>query len=96
MKIQLPLLAALLALLAGPIMAANWDLVWSDEFDHPGHPDPAKWNYEEGFVRNHESQYYTRGRLENARVEGGNLVIECRKEHFQPEGHPRWNIPPPA
>jgi beta-glucanase (GH16 family) len=43
--------------------------------------------YEEGFVRNGESQYYTRERLENARVENGMLVIECRKEHFQPAHH---------
>jgi len=60
----------------------GWKLVWADEFDRDGAPDPAKWTYEEGFVRNRESQYYTRARLENARVEHGVLVIESRKERY--------------
>lgn len=29
-------------------------LVWSDEFDYEGLPDPSKWDYEEGFIRNKE------------------------------------------
>jgi beta-glucanase (GH16 family) len=67
------------------VSAGEWQLVWSDEFNHQGLPDKTKWDYEVGFVRNHESQYYTRERQENARVENGNLVIECKKEHLQPE-----------
>lgn len=63
--------------------ASDWKLVWSDEFDKPGLPDPAKWNFEEGFIRNNEAQYYTRARVENARVENGMLVIEARKEQFR-------------
>jgi beta-glucanase (GH16 family) len=61
----------------------QWKLVWADEFDYKGLPDPNKWGYEVGFVRNNESQYYTRARLENARVEGGMLVIEGRRETYQ-------------
>ncbi|MDR1936897.1 MAG: glycoside hydrolase family 16 protein, partial [Tannerellaceae bacterium] len=57
--------------------------VWSDEFEYSGLPDPQKWNYEEGMIRNGEAQYYTRSRLENARVENGELVITARKETFQ-------------
>jgi len=34
--------------------AGAWKLVWSDEFDQPGRPDPARWTYETGFVRNQE------------------------------------------
>jgi beta-glucanase (GH16 family) len=45
-----------------------------------GHPDPAKWGYEEGYVRHNELQYYTANRLENARADGEHLVIELRKE----------------
>ena len=60
--------------------AGEWQLIWSDEFDYNGLPDSSKWNYEEGFVRNEESQYYTRARWENARVEKGILIIEARKE----------------
>lgn len=58
-------------------------LAWSDEFSYTGLPDPAKWGYEKGGgIRNDEWQYYTKERLENARVEGGNLVIEARKELY--------------
>lgn len=78
---------ALLILTFNHVEAKDWKLVWADEFNYQGLPDPAKWGYEEGFVRNHENQYYTRARLENARVENGNLVIECRKEHFTPANH---------
>ena len=62
--------------------ADDWQLTWSDEFDYEGLPDPTKWGYEEGFVRNHEAQFYTKERRENARVEHGMLIIEARKEHW--------------
>jgi beta-glucanase (GH16 family) len=65
---------------------SSWKLVWSDEFDKPGAPDPDKWNYEVGMLRNHESQYYTDDRRENVRVEDGCLVIEARKEPFTENG----------
>ncbi len=65
---------------------AGWELVWADEFDYEGLPDPAKWTYETGFVRNQEKQYYTQARRENARVEGGVLIIEGRKERLQKDG----------
>ncbi len=71
----------LLASLSGS--AADWSLVWLDEFDKPGLPDPARWGYETGFIRNGERQVYTKARPENARVENGHLVIEARKEHFK-------------
>jgi len=65
---------------------ADYHLVWSDEFSQEpdGLPDPAKWSYEEGFVRNNESQYYTKARKENARIEKGQLIIEARKEDYTP------------
>jgi beta-glucanase (GH16 family) len=63
--------------------SGDWKLVWSDEFDQPGLPNPARWTYETGFIRNNEAQYYTKERLENARVENGMLVIEGRKEKFK-------------
>jgi len=61
----------------------GWTLVWSDEFDYEGPPDPSRWTYEVGFIRNQELQYYTSNRLENARVENGVLVIEARKGRFR-------------
>lgn len=74
---------------ADPVAAdkPGWKLVWSDEFAQPGLPDPAKWNYEKGFIRNGELQYYTVGRAENARVENGHLVIEGRRERFENPDH---------
>ena len=59
------------------------NLIWSDEFEYAGLPDPAKWNYEEGMIRNNEAQYYTRTRLENAKVENGVLTITARKENYR-------------
>jgi beta-glucanase (GH16 family) len=78
---------ALFIVTANRVEATDWNMVWADEFNYQGLPDQTKWDYEVGFVRNHESQYYTRSRLENARVEEGNLVIECRKESFTPANH---------
>jgi beta-glucanase (GH16 family) len=60
-------------------------LVWSDEFNYSGLPDPSKWNYDVGGHGwgNNELQYYTPGRRENARVENGHLVIEARREKWE-------------
>jgi len=57
-------------------------LIWSDEFNYNGLPDPSKWSYEQGFVRNREPQYYTKERPENAVVTDGNLVITARREDY--------------
>jgi beta-glucanase (GH16 family) len=65
-------------------------LAWSDEFNYSGLPDPAKWNYEEGYVRNKELQYYTKERKENAVVENGFLVLTVRNDSLMVDGklHP--------
>jgi beta-glucanase (GH16 family) len=54
-----------------------YKLVWSDEFNRDGRPDPAKWTYETGFVRNQEVQWY---QPENAWCENGLLIVEARRE----------------
>ncbi len=79
--------AGLLLVMLTRVHAQEWKLVWSDEFDSPGLPDSSKWDYEVGFIRNNERQYYTRERRENARVEAGNLILECRKEPYTPANH---------
>lgn len=66
---------------------AGWTLAWSDEFSVDGLPDAAKWDYDTernavGWFNN-ELQYYARSRLENARVEGGRLIITARKEDLR-------------
>lgn len=55
----------------------GYELVWSDEFEKDGAPDTTKWNYEKGFVRNEELQWY---QPENAICKKGLLVIEGRRE----------------
>ena len=52
-------------------------LVWSDEFNTDGAPDESKWNFEIGFVRNQELQYYQK---KNAFCQDGMLIIEARRE----------------
>lgn len=75
-------LAAVLAL-AGAAHAQDWQLVWADEFDAAGAPDPSRWAYDigGGGWGNEERQFYT-DRPENVRVEDGALVIEAREESF--------------
>ncbi len=61
--------------------ALTYDMVWNDEFEVDGAPDPMKWSYETGGHGwgNQELQYYTDG--ENVEVKDGKLVIEVRKEN---------------
>lgn len=54
----------------------GYRLVWHDEFNGEGRLSDD-WSYEKGFVRNHELQWYQQ---DNARLSGGCLVIEGRKE----------------
>ena len=55
----------------------GYTLAWADEFNQEGKPDSTNWNYERGFVRNEELQWY---QPENATCKNGLLVIEARKE----------------
>jgi beta-glucanase (GH16 family) len=62
----------------------DYTLVWSDEFDANGPPDPNKWGYDtywnpQGWW-NEELQYYADARAKNARVENGRLIIEAHRE----------------
>lgn len=58
----------------------GYTLVWHDEFDIDGRPNPLHWSYETGFVRNNELQWY---QPENAYIKEGKLVIEGRKEKVE-------------
>jgi beta-glucanase (GH16 family) len=64
---------------------AGYQLVWSDEFDTAGPPDPKNWTYERGFVRNDELQWYQE---QNAVCRDGMLVIEARRERV---ANPRFD-----
>lgn len=59
----------------------DYQLVWSDEFNYEGTPDPVKWNYDLGNHQwaNRELQAYT-NRPDNVTVRDGRLIITARKE----------------
>jgi len=86
-----PLFAAMTSSLAGEPASdaaaappAGYRLVWADEFDTDGLPDPSRWSYDTMSNRsgwaNEERQYYAAARHENSRVENGVLIIEARRE----------------
>ncbi|WP_069661275.1 glycoside hydrolase family 16 protein [Arcticibacter eurypsychrophilus] len=55
----------------------GYKLMWADEFNKDGAPNPKNWKFEQGFQRNNELQWY---QFQNAWCERGVLVIEARKE----------------
>lgn len=55
----------------------DYHLVWSDEFNSDGNPNENNWNYELGFIRNEEDQWYQK---ENAICKDGYLIIQAKKE----------------
>jgi len=58
-------------------------LVWHDEFDRDGFPDTSSWTYDTGYIRNHEMQYYTAFRKQNAWIENGFLQITARRDSLK-------------
>ena len=62
---------------------SGWTLAWSDEFNGPdgSAPDSSKWTYDLGGKGwgNQELECYT-NRLQNAQIQGGNLVIAVQQE----------------
>jgi len=62
-----------------PPTYAGIKLVFSEEFNYTGKPDSTIWNYEKGFVRNHELQWY---QPDNANVQNGRLLIEGKRTNF--------------
>ncbi len=64
-------------------------LVWSDEFEVAGAPDPGKWGYDLGNNNgwgNGELEYYT-NRTDNAVVSNGTLKINAKKETYNGFGY---------
>jgi beta-glucanase (GH16 family) len=66
-------------------VAVGLSLIFSDEFDVNGAPDPAKWGYDigtgSGGWGNNEQQYYT-NRSDNVIVQNGLLKITLKKENY--------------
>ena len=75
----------------------GWRLVWHDEFRGARCPDPEIWNFEHGFVRNQELQWYQPG---NAFCSRGMLDIRARREerpnpNYTPDGA-NWQTSRPS
>ncbi len=74
----------------GQEMNDGYKLVWQDEFEKDGAP-AEHWDYERGFVRNKELQWY---QPQNAIVKDGYLIIEGRRETvlnpFYQKGAKNW------
>ena len=64
-------------LLVIPIPKGYSRLVFQEEFNYSGLPDPNKWGYEVGFVRGSEMQWYSDARIKNTFVDNGHLTIRC-------------------
>ena len=64
-------------------VVTKFDLVFEDNFDVDGTPDPHKWTYDLGGNGwgNNELQNYT-DRPENVMVQDGHLIITARAESF--------------
>lgn len=64
--------------------SSPWTLVWSDEFDYTGLPDPDKWSYDtEGNAwdwGNNEAQHYTESNEQNVFVSEGAMRITAIKK----------------
>jgi beta-glucanase (GH16 family) len=69
---------------SNPALIKGMNLVWSEEFNYEGKPDPASWKFEHGFVRNQELQWYQEA---NADCTGGVLKIEGRRENVSNPGY---------
>jgi len=54
-------------------------LVFNEEFNYEGAPNPEIWSFETGFKRNEELQWY---QSKNANCKNGCLIIEGKKENF--------------
>ena len=74
------------------VRPADAKLVWSDEFDVDGLPDPKRWAYDTARNKqgwhNEEKQYYANARPQNVRVEGGRLIITATAERLADKPDP--------
>lgn len=80
------LLFSICILFASNSFSEKYKMIWSDEFNGKGGLDSKKWDYELGYVRNNELQYYTK-ELKNICQKNGNLEITVVKEPNVIMGH---------
>ena len=68
----------------------GYTLIWSDEFDYEGTPNPEKWHHQTEFPVgnswfNGELQHYT-DEKENSFVENGVLKLVAKRENYSDQG----------
>jgi beta-glucanase (GH16 family) len=66
--------------LSAPKQIKGYNLVWNDEFNENGKPNPTYWNFEDGFKRNNELQWYQE---ESAVCKDGILTITADRERVK-------------
>ncbi|MDE6135239.1 MAG: family 16 glycosylhydrolase, partial [Muribaculaceae bacterium] len=67
----------------------GYRLVFAQEFSTDGTPDHDIWNFEEGFKRNNEDQYYNSDK--NCYIKDGVLVIEGRNVESEKIKNPKYD-----
>lgn len=67
----------------------GYKLVFAEEFSKDGKPNAGVWNFETGFKRNHEHQYYNGNK--NCYIQDGVLVIEARDELDSKIANPQYD-----
>ncbi len=67
----------------------GYKLVFAQEFSGEGTPDHEIWNFEEGFKRNQEDQYYNSDK--NCFIRDGVLVIEGRNVEDEKIPNPKYD-----
>lgn len=71
----------------------NWTMIYSDEFDVAGKPDPTKWTVDpkpKGWI-NGEQQVYTDTTHDNAKVRNGELVITGKRDYPTGDSTAPWS-----
>lgn len=67
----------------------GYKLAFQEEFNVDGAVDTDVWRAEEGFVRNHENQYYNG--FNNTEIKNGCLVITAREEAVKNKDYQRYS-----
>ncbi|MDE6793986.1 MAG: glycoside hydrolase family 16 protein [Muribaculaceae bacterium] len=67
----------------------GYKLVFAQEFSEDGAPDHEIWNFEQGFCRNQEDQYYNGDK--NSYIQDGVLVIEGKYVKDEKIPNPRYD-----
>lgn len=71
----------------------NWTMVYGDEFNTDGKPDPAKWTVEarpKGWI-NGEQQVYTDTTHDNAQIRNGQLIITGKRDYPTGDSTAPWS-----